>query len=247
MSWTVPSGSVEVGLHKVDSKDEHSSEAVASSAKASYFNEGSKDGLDASDGNAILRLPSPGTFSEFSVDDTDAFRTGRPFLQVPGATNRHASKSPSPPRTIKGKLKAFWTRNKGLALVLVAQIFGTLMNVTTRLLEVEGNNGKGMHPFQILFARMGITAVLSTWYMWWRNIDNFLLGKKEVRWLLVARGLFGFAGVFGMYCESALINCVASIIAHVRLRLTPVLTPFRCHRHYFSRTQPSMLGVLVLD
>jgi drug/metabolite transporter (DMT)-like permease len=83
--------------------------------------------------------------------------------------------------------------------MLLAQIFGTLMNVTTRLLEIEGNNGKGMHPFQILFARMGITFILATSYMYYKRTPDFPLGKREVRWLLVARGFGGFFGVFGMY------------------------------------------------
>lgn len=46
--------------------------------------------------------------------------------------------------------RSFYQRNKGLVYVLVAQIFGVLMNVTTRLLEIEGNRGAGMHPFQVL-------------------------------------------------------------------------------------------------
>lgn len=45
--------------------------------------------------------------------------------------------------------RAFFEKNKGLAYVLLAQLFGTLMNVTTRVLEMEGNNGNGMHPFQV--------------------------------------------------------------------------------------------------
>lgn len=83
--------------------------------------------------------------------------------------------------------------------MLIAQVFGTLMNVTTRLLEIEGNKGKGLHPFQILFARMGITFCLATGYMWHKKIPHFPLGLPEVRGLLVARGLAGFFGVFGMY------------------------------------------------
>jgi drug/metabolite transporter (DMT)-like permease len=83
--------------------------------------------------------------------------------------------------------------------MLLGQVFGTAMNVTTRLLEVEGNKGKGLHPFQILFARMGITFVLASGYMWWKKTPHFPLGLKEVRGLLVARGLGGFCGVFGMY------------------------------------------------
>lgn len=84
--------------------------------------------------------------------------------------------------------------------MLLAQVFGVLMNVTTRLLEVEGNKGKGLDPFQILFARMGITVVLASLWMWWKKTPDFPLGKKEVRGLLAARGFGGFFGVFGKSC-----------------------------------------------
>ena len=36
----------------------------------------------------------------------------------------------------------------------MSQFFGALMNVATRLLELDG---EGMHPFQVLFVRMGMT------------------------------------------------------------------------------------------
>ena len=75
------------------------------------------------------------------------------------------------------------------------------MNVTTRLLEIEGNMGKGLDPFQILFARMAITTLLASGYMWWAKTPHFPLGLPEVRWLLVLRGIGGFFGVFGMYCK----------------------------------------------
>jgi hypothetical protein len=153
-------------------------------------------------GNRVLRVQSPDTLSELSFDNTlVAGARGRPLLSLPQPNARHASKSPAPPTTFKSRIEASWTRNKGLALVLLAQVFGTLMNVTTRLLEVEGNNGKGMHPFQILFARMGITVLLSSLYMWYREIPDFPFGAKQVRVLLLARGFCGFFGVFGMYCE----------------------------------------------
>lgn len=82
--------------------------------------------------------------------------------------------------------------------MLCAQVFGTAMNITTRLLEIEGNKGKGMHPFHILFARMGITAILASTYMCWRKTPQFPFGMPEIRWLLIARGFFGFFGVAGM-------------------------------------------------
>ena len=61
--------------------------------------------------------------------------------------------------------------------------------------------GKGYHPFQILFARMSITVVCASLYMWYKEIEHFPWGMREVRPLLVARGLSGFFGVFGMYCR----------------------------------------------
>src|SRR5689334_3537696 len=48
---------------------------------------------------------------------------------------------------------------------------------------------------------MGITVLFSSLYMWYTKTEHFPLGLKEVRSLLIARGLFGFFGVFGMYCE----------------------------------------------
>lgn len=110
--------------------------------------------------------------------------------------------SPALPPTRKSwrtTLHASWIRNKGLALVLLAQIFGTLMNVTTRLLETEGNGGQGMHPFHILFMRMGITFLLASLYMWWSQTEHFPFGAPGIRLLLIARGLSGFFGVYGMY------------------------------------------------
>ena len=69
-----------------------------------------------------LRLPLPQTFTDIPIP-IDA-----------------------PPRS---RWRTFYDNNRGLAYVLVAQIFGCLMNVTTRFLEIEGNRGEGMHPFQV--------------------------------------------------------------------------------------------------
>lgn len=50
---------------------------------------------------------------------------------------------------------------------------------------------------------MGITVLCASVYMWYKKTEHFPFGMREVRPLLIARGLFGFFGVFGMYCESA--------------------------------------------
>ncbi|KAF2018196.1 hypothetical protein BU24DRAFT_440860 [Aaosphaeria arxii CBS 175.79] len=147
-----------------------------------------------------IRASSPAP-SLISIDDSNNIRLGRQPDYLPVQySHRHDSLSPAPrPRTLKGRISAFWKANKGLALVLISQLFGTGMNVTTRMLEVEGNNGKGYHPFQILFARMSITAIFATLFMWYKKTEHFPFGMREVRPLLVARGLSGFFGVFGMY------------------------------------------------
>ncbi|KAK4610199.1 hypothetical protein CLAFUW4_14015 [Fulvia fulva] len=141
-----------------------------------------------------IRPLSPDTLSILSADGYDQVRPSRrtSIVTDPAHLPRDAS-------GWRAKLQASWLRNKGLAFMLAAQIFGTLMNVTTRLLEVEGDHGKGLHPFQILFARMGITFVLASGYMWYKRTPHFPLGLPEVRWLLVARGFGGFFGVFGIY------------------------------------------------
>ncbi|KAI9811601.1 MAG: hypothetical protein M1827_005350 [Pycnora praestabilis] len=122
--------------------------------------------------------------SMYSADNENERRFGRSNSYLPVLGQRHASLSPGPPKTWRGTFDVFWLRNKGLALVLLSQFFGALMNVTTRLLETENSEGQGMHPLQILFARMGITVVLASLYMWYSNVPHFPLGKRETDSLL---------------------------------------------------------------
>jgi len=117
----------------------------------------------------------------------------------------------------------WWLHNKGVVLVLTSEMFGALMNTSTRLLETSCDDASGMHPFQvskkahmrasflqttlilvphqILFARMAVTFVLSSVYMRYSKVPYFPLGMKEVRRLLLFRGVAGFVGVYGLYCR----------------------------------------------
>ena len=138
--------------------------------------------------------------SIYSADNENERRPGR--LLTPLGLHRLPSRSPVPaPTSWKGKFEVFWAKNKGLALVTLAQLFGVMMNVTTRLLEMDGTHGAGMHPFQILFARMTGTLVLSGMYQWLAKVEGAPFGPKEVRKLLIFRGVGGFFGVYGMYCK----------------------------------------------
>lgn len=58
-----------------------------------------------------------------------------------------------------------------------------------------------MHPFQVIFARMSITALLSTLYMWYTRVPDFPLGAPAVRGWLILRALAGFFGLFCLYCK----------------------------------------------
>jgi hypothetical protein len=101
---------------------------------------------------------------------------------------------------LRRSFRAFWIRNRGVLLVALSQLFGALMNLTARLLELEG---QGMHPFQVLFARQLLTMVCCTVYMYLKQVPGFPLGSKGIRWLLVARGVSGFFGIFGLWQVSS--------------------------------------------
>ncbi|KAL2131469.1 hypothetical protein VTI74DRAFT_4980 [Chaetomium olivicolor] len=124
--------------------------------------------------------------------------------------------------TISQAVNGFWARNRGVILVAVAQLFGALMNLAARLLELESE----MHPLQILFARMSMTTALSCLYMWWNEVSDFPLGPRGVRGVLVIRGVSGFFGIYGMwYSMMYLPLAEATVITF----LAPMLSGYICH------------------
>lgn len=102
-------------------------------------------------------LLEPDTLRRLSMSTISSLGRTRSVSPYP-----HLYTSSSTPRSWKLSLWNFWDQNQGLFLVTFSQLFGALMNVTTRLLELEG---EGMHPFQILFARQGLTAIFCTAWM----------------------------------------------------------------------------------
>jgi len=141
---------------------------------------------------------SPDALSNLSSDEYEQLRPSH-SLTFPAHEDDSTSQPTESSTGLRARLSASWIRNKGLAYMLLAQVFGVLMNVTTRLLEIEGNKGEGLHPFQILFARMSITVILASAWMWYKKTPHFPLGKPEVRWLLAARGFGGFFGEWHSY------------------------------------------------
>jgi drug/metabolite transporter (DMT)-like permease len=102
--------------------------------------------------------------------------------------------------TLRHRLHSFYTRNIGLVLVFLAQTFGSIMSTAAKLLT-GSDAANQLHALQIIFVRMLFTTVFCMLYMWWKRVPDWPLGPKGVRGLLVFRGLAGFVGLFGLYCE----------------------------------------------
>ena len=151
-------------------------------------------------------LDSTSDLSLYSADNSNERQSHR--LLSPNDL-RLPSLSPAPPpphhqKTWRSRTSVFWTRNKGLALVVLSQLCAALMSTATRLLETTTDaNGEAMGILPVLFARFSITLVLSSLYLHYAKVPDAPFGMKEVRWLLVARGLGGFFGVYGLYCMFA--------------------------------------------
>ncbi|KAI0887657.1 uncharacterized protein GGS22DRAFT_198835 [Annulohypoxylon maeteangense] len=107
-------------------------------------------------------------------------------------------------RTVWQELKTFYERNIGLFFVFLAQVFASLMAMATRLLETGFE--KKFHALQIIFVRMFATAVLGSLYMWYKKVPDFPLGRRDIRGLLILRGLAGFTGLFCLYSDSTVIT-----------------------------------------
>ncbi|GAD95314.1 DUF6 domain protein, putative [Paecilomyces variotii No. 5] len=175
-----------------------------------------------------------------------------PLLRSPSPTgSQFEAGYVARPTTWKGTLWTSWLQSKGMIMVMLSQFFGASMNVMTRLLEMDGAHGKGMDPFQILFARMSITAIASYAYMWYAKVPH-PFGTREVRWLLVLRAFGGFFGVFGIYY--AMLYMPLSE-ATVLTFLAPIVACYACSflmpNEPFTRKQQlagivSLLGVVLI-
>ncbi|KAF3361115.1 hypothetical protein VdG1_00724 [Verticillium dahliae VDG1] len=165
----------------------------------------------------------------------------------PGGTPFHYPDQSSRASRIVTALQKTMDANRGIFLVALSQLFGALMNLAARLLELEG---EGMHPFQVLFARQSITMLCASGYMFWKRTPDFPLGNPEVRWLLIARGVSGFFGIYGMWysmmylplAEATVITFLAPSIAGVACYLA-FREPFTRVEHAVVLTAAPALDV----
>lgn len=181
---------------------------------------------------------------------SEELRNTRPLI-------RSVPEDAKPPTSLWSRfvvaLHKFYIFNYGAMLVVLAQFFGVGMNVSTQLLETPGSHGEPMHPYQILFVRQFITASLCTAYgLYTKSIPDFPFGPREVRWLLVSRGLCGFFGVFGMYFSLLYLPLSE---ATVLTFLSPILSCYLCSfiipGETFTRQQQlagflSLIGVVFI-
>ncbi|ORY55112.1 uncharacterized protein BCR38DRAFT_127606 [Pseudomassariella vexata] len=150
-----------------------------------------------------------------------------PFSQDVRRSTRGSSpapwRQPSQEKGFKFYCKPTWIRNRGPILVALSQLFGAVMNLLTRLLEIGDD---AMHPMLVLSGRMSGTVILSGIYMWWMTVPSAPFGPRDVRWLLVVRGLSGFFGIYGMwYSVMYLPLADATVISF----LAPNLAGYLCH------------------
>jgi drug/metabolite transporter (DMT)-like permease len=107
-------------------------------------------------------------------------------------------------------------------------------------------------PFQVLFARQSLTSAFSLAYGYYMHISHFPFGPRNVLPLLIARGIFGFFGVFGLYFALLYLPLAE---ATVLTFLAPILSCYVCALlipgESFSRQQQlaaflSLVGVVVI-
>ncbi|KAL6801905.1 hypothetical protein J3E68DRAFT_434915 [Trichoderma sp. SZMC 28012] len=167
---------------------------------------------------------------------------------VPNGPYNPAGLYPSPPEASPSLLKQFWIRNKPSILVAVSQLFGALMNLSARLLELDGD---GIHPVQVLLLRQGLTVVCCFAYMWWKSVPDFPFGKREIRGLLLLRGFSGFFGIYGMWYSMMYLPLAdATVITFLAPGIAGLLCYFALHEP-FTRpeqiaTAVALLGVVLI-
>ncbi|KUI70900.1 hypothetical protein VM1G_05780 [Cytospora mali] len=118
--------------------------------------------------------------------------------------------------------RSIWENNQGALLILLSEVCGSSMDAIARFLQ---QGGAGFHTLQIIAARMGVTFILSSLYMWWRSVPYFPFGNPEVRGWLVLRASFGFMGLFTLYYS---VHYLPLAEATVFRFLVPIVTAWAC-------------------
>ncbi|KAF8260012.1 hypothetical protein EI94DRAFT_944170 [Lactarius quietus] len=117
-------------------------------------------------------------------------------------------------------LSSFLENNTGLLLVAAAQFFFSAMGIAVKSLNRLDNP---VLTLELILVRMVITYICSVTYMYWKRIPDPLLGPKDLRAVLVLRGLTGFVSLSGMYFS---LQHLSLSDATVLTFIAPILTGF---------------------
>jgi drug/metabolite transporter (DMT)-like permease len=137
------------------------------------------------------------------------------------ASLEHSSSllSPSSPPVTAHRLLAIYQANKSIALMLLAQLFSSLMAVSSKLLQT-----RSCHPLstaQVLLSMMTLTSALCWLHMLVTRVPHAPLGPSALWPLLHLRGIAGVFGIAGFYyslrylplAEATVINFLAPMVA----------------------------------
>ncbi|KAF9242857.1 hypothetical protein BU15DRAFT_72508 [Melanogaster broomeanus] len=127
-------------------------------------------------GDSVRRVASTPALEPSSSNSIEALKEGR--------------------RMAKARVMEFVEVNSGMLLILLSQLFNSLMNFSVKVLN---RLDKPVPAVEIIAIRMIITYIFCMLYMNIMKIPDPFLGPKGVRLLLVCRGVTGFFGLFGAY------------------------------------------------
>ncbi|KAF9242862.1 hypothetical protein BU15DRAFT_72512 [Melanogaster broomeanus] len=99
-------------------------------------------------------------------------------------------------RMAKARVMEFMEANSGMLLILLSQLFNSLMYFSVKILN---QLDIPVPALEIIAIRMIITYIFCMLYTNIMKIPDPFLGPKGVRLLLVCRGVTGFFGLFGPY------------------------------------------------
>ncbi|KAH7886623.1 hypothetical protein F5I97DRAFT_1808140 [Phlebopus sp. FC_14] len=97
---------------------------------------------------------------------------------------------------IKTRCADFVGANAGLLLIMLAQLFFSLMNLAVKVLDQLDTPVPALELIIVRMVRGAPASVRGRIIM---KIPDPFLGPKDVRLLLVCRGVTGFFGLFGVY------------------------------------------------
>lgn len=108
--------------------------------------------------------------------------------------------------------------NVGMLFIISAQFFSACMYVSVKILN---SLETPVHALQVIIIRMAITFMCCVIYMIIMRIPDPITGPKDVRPLLIIRGITGFFGLYGVYLS---LQHLSVADATVLIFLTPLMT-----------------------